>query len=167
MCGSRYVRNTHTHTQLLYCCRTFLEPGLCATMSCPGLTFSWADGEDHCRLRMSWLHCPYSVLAARWVLQACQAQGPLGLPRAPLSTLSVHLAVLEHLGLMGLGSETPDVIQTEPPTRVSRFLSPGRVQGPVLPGTTLVSEELLSFGEGAELAKCVLSSNLSTRHSGS
>ena len=73
----------------------------------------------------------------------------------PWSTLvSTDLTVLEHPGLVGLGSETPGCDSGRATYPSKHFLRESPSGLALFPGTTLVSEELLSFGEGAELAKC-------------
>lgn len=108
-----HLTHTHTHARATTVQgRTFLELGLCPTMSCPGPTLSLGlMGRDHCCLRMCLLAVLFrlSVSAAQWVLQVCQGQGsPTMAPlRAPLEhSVSTDLTVLGHLGPMGLGSET-------------------------------------------------------------
>ena len=176
MCGARYVRNTHIHTHTHATAvqgRTFLEPGLCPTMSCPGPTLSLGlMGRDHCRLRMCLLAAlsVLSVLAVRWVLQVCQGQGsPTGAPlRAPLEhSASTDLAVLEHLGLTGLGSETPGC-DTDRATYPSKRFLQRRVQGALhfFRAQPSCLKSYFHLGR-VQSWQSVLPSNLSTRHSGS
>ena len=157
MCGSRYVCNTHTHANTVQG-RTFSELGLCPTMSCPGPTLSLGlMGRDHCHLRM----CLLAVLS-RLSLLAGSSRSAKGrahplwlLAGLPWSTLvSTDLTVLEHPGLVGLDSETPGCDSGRATYPSKHFLRESPSGLALFPGTTLVSEELLSFGEGAELAKC-------------
>lgn len=152
------VRMQHAHTRK-YCTRqNLLRAGAVSHHVLPGShSFSWADGEGSLPFENVSLGCTVQTLAACWVLQVCQGQGsPAVAPRrAPLEhSVSTDLTVLEHPGLVGLGSKTPgrDTDRATSPSK--RFLQESPSGLALFPGTTLVSEELLLFGEGAELAKC-------------
>ena len=150
------VRMQHAHTRK-YCTRqNLLRAGAVSHHVLPG-SHSWADGEGSLPFENVSLGCTVQTLAACWVLQVCQGQGsPAVAPRrAPLEhSVSTDLTVLEHPGLVGLGSKTPgrDADRATSPSKCFLRESPSGLA--LFLGTTLVSEELLSFGEGAELAKC-------------
>ena len=85
-----YASHTHTHTHTHATTvqgRTFLELGLCPTMSCPGPALSLGlMGRDHCHLRMCLLAVLFrlSVSAAQWVLQVAKGRAhPLWLLSEP------------------------------------------------------------------------------------